>query len=280
MPTSGEESRSGEQSCPAPLAGKSPDNEGMAIRGAVALVTGASSGIGHATAEALADAGARVVVHGRDGEALAALAKRIDATPLVADLAAPTEVDRLARTALDVAGHVDILVANAGVGRSGQFADMRSDDVDLLVAVNLAAPLRLARALIPTMIDQGRGYLAFVSSIAGRMGVAGEAVYAATKAGLDTFAESVRLELRGTGVGVGVLVPGTVATRFFERRGQPYRRRRPRPLDPDRLAADLVHMIERRGTEVYRPRWLRAPVAVRAVAPGMYRRLAGRYGGS
>jgi short-subunit dehydrogenase len=251
----------------------------MAIRGAVALVTGASSGIGHATAEALADAGARVVMHGPDGEELTALAKRIDATPLVADLAVPAEVDRLARSAVEVAGHVDILVANAGIGHAGRFVDMRPDDLDRLLAVNLAAPIRLARALIPPMVDRRRGYLVFVSSIAGRTGVAGEAVYAASKAGLEMFAESIRLELHGTGVGVGVVVPASVATLFFERRGQPYRRRYPRPMAPERLAVDLVRMIERGATEMYRPRWLRIPVAVRAVAPGVYRRLARRYGG-
>ncbi|HEY7174873.1 MAG TPA: SDR family NAD(P)-dependent oxidoreductase [Micromonosporaceae bacterium] len=256
------------------------DRGQMPVRGSVALVTGASSGIGQATARALADAGAHVLVHGRDREALSALAKQIGARPLPADLADPAEVRRLAQCALDVDGRVDILVANAGVGWAGRFAQMPAEKAGRLVEVNLTAPIRLARALMPAMLERDRGFLAFVSSIAGRTGVAGEAVYAATKAGLDAFAESIRLELRGTGIGVGVIVPGPVETRFFERRGQPYRRSLPRPMPPERVATALVRMIDRGGAEQYRPRWLRVPVAVRVLAPALYRHLARRYGGS
>ena len=157
---------------------------------------------------------------------------------------------------------------------------MDHDDIETLVTANLTAPIRLTRALLPAMVERRRGGLAYVTSIAGRTGVAGEAVYAATKAGLDGFAESLRLELRGTGIGVGVLVPGVVNTRFFERRGRPYGRSRPRPLDAGPVAAALVRIVESGDAEAYRPRWLRLPVAVRGAAPGVYRRLAGRFGGS
>jgi short-subunit dehydrogenase len=256
------------------------DNERMSLRGRVALVTGASSGIGRATAEVLASAGARVLLHGRDFDSLAGLAKRIGGVPLCVDLAEPEAADRLAAAAIGASGRVDILVANAGQGWAGPLRDMRGADVDRLLAVNLSAPIRLTQALLPAMTQRGTGYLAFVSSIAGRTGVAGEAVYAASKAGLDAFAESLRFELRGTGVRVGVLVPGVVATEFFHRRGQPYGRARPRPLAVAGVARALVGMIEAGGTEVYTPRWLRLPVAVRATLPGTYRRLAGRFGGS
>jgi short-subunit dehydrogenase len=120
--------------------------------------------------------------------------------------------------------------------------------------------------------------VAFVSSIAGRTGVAGEAVYAATKAGLDAFAESLRWELAGTGVTVSVLVPGVVDTAFFERRGRPYDRRRPRPVPAAKVAEALVRDIGSARPERYLPRWLRTAVVVRAALPGPYRRLAGRFG--
>jgi short-subunit dehydrogenase len=105
-------------------------------------------------------------------------------------------------------------------------------------------------------------------------------VYSATKAGLDTFAASLRLELRGTGVRVGVLVPGVIATAFFERRGRPYGRMRPRQLPIESAARALVRLIETGAAERYLPRWLGLPVAIRFSAPALYRRLAGRFGQS
>jgi short-subunit dehydrogenase len=244
------------------------------ISGSVALVTGASAGIGEATALLLAAAGARVLVHGRDEERLRALAARIGGRPLAVDLAEPGAAQRLAQAA----GPVDILVNNAGIGWAGPFHDMSPDTVELLLRVNLTAPVELTRELLPGMLERGSGQLMYVTSIAGRMGVATEAVYAASKAGLDAFAESLRLELRGTGVRVGVLVPGVVDTGYFDRRGQPYRRSRPRPLPVGRVAGALVASIASDRAERYTPGWLRFPVAVRAALPGLYRRLAARFG--
>jgi short-subunit dehydrogenase len=147
-----------------------------------------------------------------------------------------------------------------------------------LVAVNLTAPIALTKALLPGMLAADRGRIIFVTSIAGRTAVAGEAVYAATKAGLDLFAESLSLELYGTGVGVGVFVPGVVDTPFFQRRGLPYERSRPRPRPVAQVADELVQMIATDRCEQYAPRWLRLPVVVRAAAPRSYRRLAARFG--
>jgi len=252
----------------------------MRIRGAVALVTGASSGIGWATALRLAELGARLILTGRDTERLAMLATMTGGTPLAADLADPAAVTGLARAALDAAGRVDLLVNNAGQGYAGRFTAMGADEVSRLLAVNLSAPIELTRVLLPGMVSRGTGYVSFVTSIAGRTGVSGEAVYSAAKSGLDTFAESLRLELAGTGVRVGVLVPGVVQTAFFTRRGASYQRQRPRPLPAARVADELVRGIVTERDEGYAPSWLRLPVAVRALAPATYRRLAGRFGGS
>jgi short-subunit dehydrogenase len=252
----------------------------MQIHGAVALVTGASSGIGRATALALAQRGATVLLHGRNRAALDEVADRTGGTVLVEDLVEPGAGRRLADRALAAAGRLDMVIANAGVGAAGSFTTTPEDLPARLIAANLTAPIELARAVLPGMLAQGRGSIVFVTSIAGRTGVAGEAVYAATKAGLDAFAESLRLELHGTGVRVGVLVPGVVATDFFTRRGRPYGRRRPRPLSPHAAAVRIVRLVETGRAEVYLPGWLRLPVAVRAVTPGLYRRLAARFGGS
>jgi short-subunit dehydrogenase len=157
---------------------------------------------------------------------------------------------------------------------------MTAGQVTRLVAVNLSAPIELTRVLLPGMVSRGTGHVAFVTSIAGRTGVAGEAVYSAAKAGVDAFAESLRFELAGSGVRVGVLVPGVVRTAFFDRRGAAYQRQRPRPLPAARVADALVRSIVTERDESFTPTWLRLPVAVRALAPATYRRLAGRFGGS
>jgi short-subunit dehydrogenase len=247
----------------------------MRLRGAVAVVTGASSGIGQAVAVRLVASGARVFAAGRNEQALAAVS---GATPLVADLAEPSAPQWLARQVLDSAGRVDLLVNNAGAGGAGLLAEQSPEALDRLLTVNLRAPVQLTRAVLPAMLEQGAGSLVFVTSIAGRLGVREEAVYAAAKAGLDVFAESLRFEVADRGVGVTVVVPGVVDTPFFDRRGRPYPRRRPRPLPAQRVADGIVSAIEADRAEVYLPAWLRFPVAVRAVLPAGYRWLAGRFG--
>lgn len=246
----------------------------MQVRGATALVTGASAGIGAEIAAILGARGGRVLVHGRDAARTSAVAVRAGGCPILADLATSAGVDALAAEA----GDVDVLVLNAGAGHAGPFVEMRSDLIEELLALDLTGAVRLTRALLPGMLARGRGQLCFVSSIAGRTGVAGEAVYAAAKAGLDAFAESLRLELAGSGVGVSVVVPAVVETGFFARRGRPYERRSPRPIPPQQVAAAVVRAIEEERAEVFVPGWTRIAPVVRAVAPAAFRRLSLRYG--
>jgi short-subunit dehydrogenase len=227
------------------------------LQGAVCLVTGASSGIGHATAAALTARGARVIALGRDAERLAGVGER----QIVHDLAEPLAEDL---------GPVDVLVNNAGIGET--------PDVERLVAVNLVAPILLARALLPGMVERGRGHVVNVASIAGFVGPRQEAVYAATKGGLIAFSESLRYELRGTGVGVTLVAPGVIATEFFERRGTPYVRRWPRPIAAERVAEAIADAIERGRDEVFVPAWLGAVARFRGAAPGLFRALTGRFG--
>jgi short-subunit dehydrogenase len=248
------------------------------VEGRVALVTGASSGVGRAVALALADAGARLLAHGRDPDRTTDVARRTGGAPLLADLVVPGVADDLAAAALDVHGRVDLLVACAGAGWSGSFLDMPGTEAERLWQLNLLAPVQLVRAVLPGMLDAGTGHLVLMGSVAGRTGVAGETVYAATKAALDAFAESLRLELRGTGVGVTVVLPGAVRTPFFEHRGRGYDRRLPRPVPPERVADATVAAVRAGRAEAWVPRWLRVAPAVRALAPTAYRRLAGRYG--
>jgi len=246
----------------------------MEISGRTALVTGASSGIGRATAMALARRGARVQVTGRDQQALETLAKTCDAAIFRADLSQPGDVERLA----EWAGPVDLLVNNAGFGWAGPFSKMDPAMVDELIWVNLVAPLRLAARLVPGMMERGQGHLVNVASIAGHVGVRFEAVYAEAKAGLIAFSESLRYEVAGSGVGVTVVSPGAVRTGFFEREGRTYNRAFPRPVAPERVAGAVVHAIEHDREQVFVPRWLAFPAWLHGVWPGLYRRLAVRYG--
>ena len=252
----------------------------MRLDGAVALVTGGSSGIGAAAARALSAAGARPLVAGRDLARLQAVATETGGLALAADLAAADGPAKLAAAASEAAGAggVDLLVNNAGLGWAGPIGQMTAEQVAGLVAVDLTAPIQLTRLLAPGMVARGHGHVVFVSSIAGATGVRGEAVYSAAKAGLACFAESLSYELAGRGVGVSVIVPGVIDTPFFERRGTPYDRRRPAPLPPQRVASALVSAVERDQSLVFVPRWMRFPAWLHGALPGTFRRLAARFG--
>jgi short-subunit dehydrogenase len=252
----------------------------MQLNDAVVLVTGASAGIGHAAAARFAARGARVLVHGRDVQRTKQVADEIGGRPLIADLGSPADRQRLAADAVSAFGQVDVLVNNAGFGYAGPFAQMEVDVVRRLIEVDLLAAIELTRSLLPSMVERGCGAICFVTSIAGRTGVAGEAVYSATKAGLDAFADSLRGETARSGINISVVVPGVVDTGFFETRGSPYGRTRPRPIPADTVADAVLRAVERDRAEQWRPRWLRIAPTVRTLAPGTFRRLAIRFGGS
>jgi short-subunit dehydrogenase len=251
----------------------------MRLSGAVVLITGGSSGIGAATARAMAAAGARPLVAGRDRDRLAAVAAQTGGVALAADLAAAGGADDLVDAALRAApGGIDVLVNNACIGWEGPFGDIPAALEERLVTVNLTAPLRLTRLLVPAMAHRGRGHVVFVSSIAGATGVRREAAYAATKAGLHYFAESIRYELRGTGTDVSVVFPGVIDTPFFDRRGAPYQRKRPAPISAQRVARGIVAAVDRGRPEVFVPGWMRYAAWIHGAAPGLFRSLAARFG--
>jgi short-subunit dehydrogenase len=243
------------------------------ITGCTALITGGSSGIGAAVADQLSAAGCRLVVLGRDSNRLDAVARRTGARAVVADLCTP---DGLTRAA-EVAANVDLLVNSAGRGWAGDVAAMVAPDIDALVALNLTAPIQLTRAALPGMRARGRGQLVYVSSIAA-VGVGGESVYAATKAGLRAFADSVRLEVAGEGIGVTTVLPGAVRTPFFDSRGLPYDRHFPRPIDAAEVASTLLGALERGDPEVFVPRWLSVAARVRGATPKLFYHLSHRFG--
>jgi NAD(P)-dependent dehydrogenase (short-subunit alcohol dehydrogenase family) len=200
-----------------------PARRGGGLTGLRALITGGSSGIGAATARALAARSVRVAVAGRNIAALHQVAAETDAVIIPGDLREQGCARRTIGVAVDALGGLDVLVSNAGIGWAGPFATMSESDIDALLDVNLRAAAHLARAAIPHL-QPGIGRLVFVGSIAGLVGVPTEAWYSATKAGLSILADTLRMELRPARIGVSLVTPGVVETAYFERRQVPYQR--------------------------------------------------------
>lgn len=257
-------------------------NDPMRWAGASVVVTGGSGGIGVAVARAAVERGARVglVARGSVGleRAVASLGPSVLSSAIdVTDRDAVGEA--MARFA-DRLGPVDVLVNSAGVGAVGPASAVTLEVADDLLAVNFAGVLNPTLAVLPSMLTRRHGHVVVIDSIAGRLGVPGEAAYSASKFALTGFAEALAIELHGTGVGVSVVSPGAVATGFFCRRGASYDRRWPRPVQPERVARAVVTAVERNRFDVVVPAWLRGALVVRALLPGAYRWAAARTGGS
>lgn len=247
----------------------------MQLRGTTCLLTGASSGIGRALASTLAERGARMLLTGRDPRRLDEVAKETGGATYAADLSDADMVESLAGWAL-IEGPPRLVIHNAGAGLATGADEASPAQRRRLLSVNLEAPMVLTGRLIPAMSERP-GRLVFVTSIAGLLGAPRESVYAASKAGLHGYADSLRPELRALDIGVTTFAPGVVDTEFFTRRGTPYDRRFPRPMSAHRVAGALADAIERDRDVVVLPRWLQLPVVLHAATPRLYHRLAARW---
>jgi 3-oxoacyl-[acyl-carrier protein] reductase len=187
------------------------------MAGKVALVTGASGGIGQALARRLATDGAAVLLgYGAHAGPAQALADEITAAggrarAAGADLRSPTAPGRLVQAARDAFGPVDVLVSNAGLGRVQSLEEVSSDDFDEMLAVNLRAPFLLAQAVVPSMRERGFGRILFVSSVAGFIGGVVGPHYGASKAGLHALTHYLAARLAGHGITVNALAPALIA---------------------------------------------------------------------
>lgn len=178
----------------------------MQLRDSKVLLTGATGGLGAAMAREFAAHGARLVLSGRNRALLDPLAEELGA------IAAPCDLtDRVALRAL-LAEHpdTDVLIANAAVPATGAIDSFTEDEIDRVIAANLAAPIQMARTLVPGMVARGRGHVVVLSSLGGKVASPGASMYAATKFGLRGFAFGLRQDLAGTGVGVSVISPGFI----------------------------------------------------------------------
>jgi 3-oxoacyl-[acyl-carrier protein] reductase len=186
------------------------------LSGRVAIVTGASRGIGRATALALARQGASVVAAARSDHAAAVAAEiegaggRAMARPV--DVTDQTSVERLAAATLEQFGRIDVLVSNAGITRDQLMLRLKRDDWDAVVATNLTGAFTCVQAVLRPMIRQRAGRIITISSVVGQAGNAGQANYAASKAGLIGFSKALALEVASRGITVNVVAPGLVDT--------------------------------------------------------------------
>jgi short-subunit dehydrogenase len=249
----------------------------MRITGATVLLTGVTGGIGGALAAELAAMGTKLILSGRRREALEPLAGRYGARTVVADLADPDDVERLAREAAGT----DILIANAALPSSGELLDYTPDQIDRALAVNLRAPAMLARLLAPAMVEARRGHLAFVGSMSGKTATKYSALYDATKFGLRGFALSLRQDLHDHGVGVSIVQPGFVRDAgMFAATGADAPAGL-RTVSPRQVVAGVVRAIEQDRAEVnVAPVEMKVLTAIGGQFPGFSERVQRRASGA
>lgn len=229
----------------------------MNVQGSTVLLTGATGGIGGAIAGELAARGAALVLVGRNGDKLEALASalhREDRRPLalVADIAESGAAASVVERARAASGNIDILINCAGMQTFGFFADEAASGLQDLFAINVVAPMAMTRALLPHMLQRGRGRIVNVGSIFGSIGFPCFASYSASKFALRGFSEALRRELAGTGVGVTYVAPRFTRTSF----NRDVVRRMAVALkmkqdEPAAVALAVVDAIERNGHSRY-----------------------------
>ena len=184
----------------------------------IALVTGASGGIGSACAKKLASEGYKVIVHYyRSKEAAERIADRIGGDALQADLRSETAVDALVDDVLAQYGHIDVLVNNAGISRVNQVQDVSNYEWDLLMASNATSAFLMTRAVLPSMIEEQSGAIVNISSMWGIAGGSCESAYSASKGAIIAFTKAVAKEVGPSGIRVNCVAPGVIETAMLDR---------------------------------------------------------------
>jgi short-subunit dehydrogenase len=247
----------------------------MNVTGRTVLLTGATGGIGHAIARRLHAAGAALILTGRRTEILEPLAAELGGTAVACDLADPAAVDAL------VAAHpdVDVVVNNAALPASGPLLDFTPAEVDRALQVNLRAPIALAHAYAARMVPRGSGHLVFISSLSGKSGAPGTSLYSASKFGMRGFAQGLREDMHGTGVGVSTIFPGFISDAgMFADSGA----KLPKGVgtaSPEQVADAVLRAIEKDRAEIdVAPVGLRLGAAFAQLAPQLSANVSRRLG--
>jgi short-subunit dehydrogenase len=252
----------------------------------VVVVTGASSGIGEAIARHAGREGHSVVVAARRADRLATLAGDIEssggrALAVTCDVTSRPAVEDLVERTVRAFGRIDVMVANAGIGYHGAFETTPDQAIERLIDVNLIGTFHAARAALVVMRRQGRGHIIAVSSIVGRRGIGGSAVYSATKAAQVAFIESLRAECYGTNVTASVVLPVSTVTEFHQAIARDFGHRvtgRGPRQSADVVAAAVVRCMRSPRPEVYPYALSRLLAIVNVLAPRLTDRVVQRFG--
>jgi short-subunit dehydrogenase len=247
------------------------------FQGRVVLVTGAASGIGRATAEAFARAGASVALASRDMKQLEAVAAQlrpmgVKVTTHHLDVTDRSEAFAVIETVAKEFGRLDILVNNAGIGQCLRLADLQWEDARRIVDTNLMGVIHCTQAALPILKKQGSGQIVNISSTAGHKGIPFLSVYCATKFAVRGLTESLRMELRKEGIEVISICPGTTDTEFFRRAitsGKGWSLKIPWTHGSATVAERILHACARHKREVVLTPEGKLMVIINKFAPGL-----------
>jgi short-subunit dehydrogenase len=248
-------------------------------RGLRALITGASSGIGRGLALRFAREGAKLALVARRKVELEKVAAEIrqaggEALVLPCDVAEREQVEACAARALENLGGIDLLVNNAGYGHHRTFLEWDLADMERLMRVNYFGTLYFTKTLLPQMVARRKGWLVFVSSVAGKIASPEEAAYAASKFAMEALASALSIEVEDAGIRVLTVRPGVIRTAFFDEealeRMPPVSKRQ--FVEPERLVDAILGALARGKRELTFPRWIASGYVVQALAPGFMRR--------
>jgi short-subunit dehydrogenase len=247
----------------------------MELKGAVVVITGASAGIGWATATAFAREGSTVVASARREERLHRFVEEVErrggkAMAVACDVSERDQVERLRDHVQEAYGRCDVLVNNAGVPGGGPFADLSIEQIETVVRVNYMGVLYCTKAFLPMMEAAGKGHIVNVASLAGRFAVPGASVYSSTKHAVVAFSEALNYELMPKGILVTAVNPGVVATETFPHRDRVDAGKR--VMKAEDIAPVIVKVVKKGiAPERSKPRLLASLQAVRVLAPPLYR---------
>jgi short-subunit dehydrogenase len=251
----------------------------------VALITGASSGIGYATALAFAKRGTHVVATARRAERLSALADAANALPaphgevlpIAADVTDAAAMNQAVAQAVEKFGRLDIVIANAGLGQRGAFSDAPWDDLEVVLRTNIDGVLHSVRAAVPAMRKSGGGQIVIISSVAGQIAMPYKVIYGASKAFVSSLAKSLRVELESDHIGVTDMLVGRTDTEFnANNRGAARTVNNLPVMSAEQVAESILKAVDRKQQTVVLRLFDRLILLGNTLAPWLIARLAKR----